>query len=236
MNEAMVEPPDLADDLPPLKVTCTTNCATGLHCFLQKRRETVQTTAENSTGRGGRCRACQADLIEWQRLYQCAIGDVAYTLEMLKKELIRHHFWHVEIDQKAINHALRKGRKELRVAAEKRIRASVGKAFPSYDGRQTPKSGNSLFYAQHATATCCRKCIEEWYGIEIGVALTEEHIQYFSDLLMLYLNDRLPQLGEEGIKIPNASSRNGKPSTAGATPTKTAMEKLWEGEDDTETD
>ncbi len=33
------------------------------------------------------------------------------------------------------------------------------------DGRQTPREGNTIFYAQHATASCCRTCIEYWHGI-----------------------------------------------------------------------
>jgi hypothetical protein len=125
---------------------------------------------------------------------------------MLKFEFIRHHFWHIELDQKAINHALRKGRIGMRTAAKKRLRKYVGDAIPSYDGRQTPKSGNAIFYAQHATATCCRKCIEEWHGIPQGVALSEETIEYFTELVMLFINERRPQLGKEGVNVPRQKS------------------------------
>ena len=33
------------------------------------------------------------------------------------------------------------------------------------DGRQTPMRNHPAFIAQHATATCCRKCLEKWHGI-----------------------------------------------------------------------
>jgi hypothetical protein len=98
-------------------------------------------------------------------------------------------------------HAQKKGKSRIRVAAEKRIRSSVGPAQPFHDGYQTPKSGNALYYAQHATASCCRKCIEEWHGIPRGQQLTEEQIMYLVDLIMLYLQERLPFFSEQGDKL-----------------------------------
>lgn len=191
-------------NLKPLKITCTsTQCGNNLHCFKQKGKIMDQNLS-------GRCRSCGISLVDWQRLHLLDVGDINYTFNALKHELIRHHFWHIEIDQKAINHALRKGKTKLRQAAEHRIRRSVGDAEPIFDGRQTPKSGNSIFYAQHATATCCRKCIEYWHGIPLGQELTEDQIQYFAKLVMLYIEDRLPQLKEEGIHVPKISSRKEK--------------------------
>lgn len=188
--------------LPPLKVSCTSSkCEEGLHCFLQKKRQKAKAVHENPGGTGGRCRACGVDLVAWDRIYRRELSDVGYTFQMLKYELVRHHFWHLELDQKAVNHASRKGIRGMRAAAGQRLRTSVGNANPAYDGRQTPKSGNALFYAQHATATCCRKCIEEWHGVPLGVPLSEEVIAYFTEMLMHFISERLPQLEEEGIKI-----------------------------------
>jgi hypothetical protein len=190
------------ESLPPLKITCTSSkCEDGLHCFLQKKRQKTKVVQKNPHGTGGKCRACGADLVAWDRVYRNDLSDVGYTFEMLKYELIRHHFWHRELDQKAVNHARRKGRSGMRIAAEQRLRKSVGDANPAYDGRQTPKSGNALFYAQHATATCCRKCVEEWHGIPRGVPLSQEAIAYFTELLMLFVGERLPQLEEDGMKV-----------------------------------
>jgi hypothetical protein len=185
-------------NLEPLKISCTsTDCDNGLHCFKQSRKKKV-------ADQFGQCRSCGADLVDWSRIQKRCLSDVTYTFDALKHELIRHHFWHVEIDQRAINHARRKGKSGMRIAIENRLRKSVGSAEPSRDGRQTPKenSGNSIYYAQHATACCCRKCMEYWHNIPIGRELTDAEIEYFTDLVMLYINERLPFLTENGEKVP----------------------------------
>ena len=47
-------------------------------------------------------------------------------------------------------------------------------AEPRNDGRQTPWRNHPVFVAQHATATCCRGCLEKTHGIAKGRALTAE--------------------------------------------------------------
>jgi predicted Fe-S protein YdhL (DUF1289 family) len=52
-------------------------------------------------------------------------------------------------------------------------------AQPAKDGKQTPFRGHPVFVAQHATATCCRGCLEKWHGIRRGQELTsveQEHV------------------------------------------------------------
>ncbi|WP_372584870.1 DUF4186 domain-containing protein, partial [Serratia marcescens] len=51
-------------------------------------------------------------------------------------------------------------------------------AHPKNDGKQTPMRGHPVFVAQHATATCCRGCLEKWHGIPQGVALDERQKDY----------------------------------------------------------
>ena len=62
------------------------------------------------------------------------------------------------------------------------------------DGVQTPRDGNAIYYAQHATASCCRKCAEEWHGIDRNRPLENDEIQYMAELIMYYLKDRMPDL------------------------------------------
>jgi hypothetical protein len=182
--------------LKPLKIKCTsTDCGNGLHCF----RKTKKLVMANQIGR---CRSCGVELVDWARVHQRNISDAAYTFQMLRHEMIRHHFWHIEIDDKAVRHARRKGRIRLHEATEKRIRQSVSAAQPVYDGRQTPMQGNSIYYAQHATAACCRKCIEEWHGIPQGRELSEAEIKYLTDLCVRYLNERLSFVTEHGEDLP----------------------------------
>jgi hypothetical protein len=48
-----------------------------------------------------------------------------------------------------------------------------------------------VFIAQHATATCCRKCIQKWHGIENGWALNENEIDYFVALIMGWIERQM---------------------------------------------
>lgn len=190
--------------LEPLNITCTSaDCEAGLHCFKQTRK---MKTADA----GGRCRYCGEELVDWDRTHHRDLTDVHYTFKALKTEMYRHHYWHLEIDQRALNHARRKGRKGMREAAERRVTTSVGGPNPFRDGMQTPKNGNALYYAQHATAICCRKCIEEWHGIPQGVKLTLKQIAYFTELLMLYISERLPFLTEDGEQVPAIRRKAGR--------------------------
>ncbi|CAJ0990772.1 hypothetical protein SODG_005285 [Sodalis praecaptivus] len=52
------------------------------------------------------------------------------------------------------------------------IASRLAPALPAKDGKQTPWRDHPVFVAQHATATCCRGCLDKWYGIPRGVALT----------------------------------------------------------------
>lgn len=185
--------------LEPLDIKCTsTDCAAGLHCF----RATKKMAANNEQGA---CRKCKAKLVDWDRVKARDANDAAYTFKMLQAERIRHHFWHKEFDEKALLHARRKGKSGMRAAAVRRIRSSVG-TKTAFDGRQTPKEGNVLFYAQHATGSCCRKCIEEWHGIPQDQPLDDAQVKYLSDLCYLFVEKRLPTLAEAGEKIPQAKT------------------------------
>jgi hypothetical protein len=41
------------------------------------------------------------------------------------------------------------------------MRDRLAPAEPKNDGKQTPMRGHPVFIAQHATATCCRGCLEK---------------------------------------------------------------------------
>ena len=182
-------------ELKPLEIACTSsNCENELHCFRKSRQ---MTDAER-----GRCRSCGADLIDWNRVHNRELSDASFTFKSLKREMWRHYYWHKPIDQQAENHARRKGRSKLKEAARNRIEKSVGPAKPFRDGTQTPREGNIIFYAQHALACCCRTCMEYWHGIPKGIKLSDEQIDYFVELVMMYIGERMPNLTESGEKVP----------------------------------
>jgi hypothetical protein len=177
------------------EITCSSSrCDRNLHCF-RKIRPRIGQTYRNAV-----CNQCGADLIDWDRLDRKDLMDVQYTFESLKREMIRHHFWHVEIDSKSIHKARRAGLSKIREQVRKRLERYLKSPSRQIfrDGSQTPFSGDIIFYAQHSTSTCCRKCVEEWYGIPKTQSLSEEEMEYFIELIMLYIRSRLPELGEDG--------------------------------------
>src|SRR6266446_3884949 len=54
------------------------------------------------------------------------------------------------------------------------INERLAPAAPAKDGKQTPMRNHPVFVAQHATATCCRGCLEKWHHSPRGHALTAE--------------------------------------------------------------
>jgi len=189
------------NQLKPIDITCTsTSCTDALHCFKSKKDQIDK-------GMKGACRDCGANFIDWNRVHKRDIKDLKFTYNSLNNELIRYVYQENDIlNQRAINYALRKGRKGLRARIEKELRDKVGKSKNFREGRQTKKQGNSIIpYAQHGTATCCRKCIEYWHGIEQGIELSDEDIAYFVELIMYFVENRLQGEGleDEGIKVPS---------------------------------
>lgn len=62
--------------------------------------------------------------------------------------------------------------------AEGLIRTRLAPAEPKNDGRQTPWRNHPVFVAQHATATCCRGCLEKTHAIAKGHALDADEMQH----------------------------------------------------------
>ncbi len=64
-------------------------------------------------------------------------------------------------------------------------------AKPDNDGKQTPMRGHPVFVAQHATATCCRGCLEKWHKIPKGQPLTEAQQQYVVNVIMEWIKRKM---------------------------------------------
>ena len=67
------------------------------------------------------------------------------------------------------------------------IAKRLAPAEPRNDGKQTPFKGHPVFIAQHATATCCRGCLEKLHGIPRGRELTDEEQRHVVDALERWL-------------------------------------------------
>ncbi len=60
-------------------------------------------------------------------------------------------------------------------------------AEPPNDGKQTPMRNHPIFIGQHATATCCRGCLEKWHSIPRGHELSSEEKEYILAVLRRWL-------------------------------------------------
>lgn len=189
-----VIPSDIkVEDLTPLNISCgSTKCEENLHCF------SLAKTAIRKYGKSGVCIECGVNLIDWGRFQKKDIRDAKFIFRSLKFELIRHVFWHTKIDTSAINKAINLGRIELRKRVYRIIKSRVGKYNAYIDNRQTPLGKSEIVnYAQHATASCCRKCMEAWYNIPKNEILNSEELDFFTELAMLYIDERVPNLRDE---------------------------------------
>ena len=80
-----------------------------------------------------------------------------------------------------------KGMEKVREHACDFIRKRLAPAEISNDGKQTPMRGHPVFVAQHATATCCRGCLEKWHRIPKGRELTEAEQEYVVNVIMEWI-------------------------------------------------
>ena len=81
-------------------------------------------------------------------------------LDRLAKSKFRSRF---KLRAKELEYIKDKGLDTIHSHACDFIRDRVAPAEPANDGKQTPMRGHPVFIAQHATATCCRGCIEKWH-------------------------------------------------------------------------
>jgi hypothetical protein len=81
----------------------------------------------------------------------------------------------------------------IRKHAAELIGKRVAPADPYKDGKQTPYRGHPVFVAQHATATCCRTCLERWHEIPKGRALTPEELSYVVDVICRWIEREVAQ-------------------------------------------
>ena len=80
-----------------------------------------------------------------------------------------------------------KGMETIRRHAQDFGRDRLAPAHPANDGRQTPMRGHPVFVAQHATATCCRGCMNRWWKVPLGVPLTAAQQEKTVGLVMAWI-------------------------------------------------
>lgn len=105
---------------------------------------------------------------------------VELALERLSRSAFRSRF---DICAKDRAYAVRRGRDTVAEHTRDFIEKRLAPAFIPNDGKQTPMRGHPTFTAQHATATCCRSCLEKWHGIGKGRVLSAEETDFVCALI-----------------------------------------------------
>lgn len=105
-------------------------------------------------------------------------------LNNLKKSKFRSSF---HLKQKEKEYVKQKGIEEIKIHAYKIINERLKPKIIENDGKQTPMKNHPVFIAQHATATCCRGCLEKWHHIKKNKELTEHEIDYIVTLIIEWI-------------------------------------------------
>lgn len=109
-------------------------------------------------------------------------------LDELAKSKFRSRF---KLRAKELEYIKDKGVDKIRSHACDFIRDRVAPSEPANDGKQTPMRGHPVFIAQHATATCCRGCIEKWHQFPQHRELTLSEQEYLVSVIMEWIKRQI---------------------------------------------
>lgn len=105
--------------------------------------------------------------------------------ERLENSYYRRGF---HLKRKESEYLQKKGIARIRKEAFDFLQQRIAPECPKNDGRQTPMRNHPVFVAQHATATCCRKCIEKWHDMPRGKQLEKSEIDTLVDCIMYWID------------------------------------------------
>lgn len=115
-------------------------------------------------------------------------GRCMQTIEQALDRLARSRFRSgFRLTKKERLYLEEKGMAVMRRHAEDFVRQKLAPAEPVNDGKQTPMHGHPVFKAMHATACCCRGCLNKWYKVPLHRELTENQQERIVNLLMAWL-------------------------------------------------
>jgi hypothetical protein len=117
--------------------------------------------------------------------YNFCMKDVEEVFARLGESDFRSR---IHLEKKERDYLARKGMDVVLTHAADFIEKRLAPAQPANDGKQTPWRNHPVFVAQHATATCCRTCLEKWHAIPKGRALTDEEKRYAVEVIRRWLS------------------------------------------------
>jgi hypothetical protein len=179
---------DELPDLKPVKLTCTSkDCANDLHLYRPGRGEWKEPSV-------GVCQGCGDTSVDMTIPRARDLDHPEAIFAELGREFIREHFLQKPFDERARRLIHRDGLDGIKNRVHDRLARSIGGEPTAWDGRQTKLEGNVLFYAQHATATCCRKCAWYWYGIPHDGVMDDQDISFCEGLVNAYIDRRADEI------------------------------------------
>ncbi|MCF7963960.1 MAG: DUF4186 domain-containing protein [Methylobacter tundripaludum] len=114
--------------------------------------------------------------------------DLDELFEALSRSAFRKKF---HLQGKDLVYLQTKGLPTVIVHAGDFIAKRLAPAVLKNDGKQTPFRGHPVFVAQHATACCCRSCLEKWHRIPKGRPLTQDEEDYVLKVLERWLHNEM---------------------------------------------
>ncbi|MDP9423339.1 MAG: DUF4186 domain-containing protein [Pseudomonadota bacterium] len=176
---------DKLPELEKVKISCSaSDCENDKHAYRPKRGQWKALPDE------GVCQSCGDTSVDMTVTRARDGSNREAIFHELGREFIRDHFLNKPFDERARRLIRRYGMDGIRERAPSRVASAIGKKPSAWDGRQTKFEGNVLFYAQHATATCCRRCAWYWYGIPREGPLSAEDLAFCTSLVQAYLDRR----------------------------------------------
>ena len=109
---------------------------------------------------------------------------IKQALEKLDHSGFRSSFHLTKKDKTYIKE---KGMEKIRSHARDFVRMKLAAAEPDNDGKQTPMHGHPVFKAMHATACCCRGCLNRWYSVPLHRQLSDDQQERIVNLLMAWI-------------------------------------------------
>ena len=109
---------------------------------------------------------------------------IGQALDKLEQSRFRSSF---KLTKNERDYIEEKGMETIRLHAVDFVNEKLGPAYPENDGKQTPMHGHPVFKAMHATACCCRGCLNKWYKVPLHRELTETEQEKIVNLLMAWV-------------------------------------------------
>lgn len=116
------------------------------------------------------------------------MSDLDAIFKALSRSAFRNKF---HLQGKDLVYLRTKGLPTVIVHAGEFIARRLALAVIRNDGKQTTNRGHPVFVAQHATACCCRNCLEKWHKIPQGRTLTPDEQTYIIKVLERWLHNEL---------------------------------------------